>query len=112
MIFARDDSDRASVREVRGLAMRTGRLDIVRAVDRSLRHSRRLQLSLQLTKQLLRANQSEVAKTTRLANRAPTAEETAEEFDSLTWPQAWSGSLSPRLRLMFADLVPWEPREC
>lgn len=108
MIFARDDSDRASVREVRGLAMRTGHLDIVRAVDRSLRHSRRLQLSLQLTKQLLRANQSEVAETTRLANRAPTA----EEFDSLTWPQAWSGSLSPRLRLMFADLVPWEPREC
>lgn len=46
MIFARDDSDRASVREVRGLAMRTGHLDIVRAVDRSLRHSRRLRLSL------------------------------------------------------------------
>jgi hypothetical protein len=57
---------------------------------------------------LARPNQSEVATTTRLANRAPIA----EEFDSFDLAQAWSGSLSPRLRLMLADLVPWEPRGC
>jgi hypothetical protein len=36
------------------LAMRTGHLDIVRAVDRRLRHIRRLERSLRLTKQLLK----------------------------------------------------------
>jgi hypothetical protein len=53
-IFARDDSDRAFLREVRGLAVRAGHPDIAQAVDRSFRHSRRLELSLRLTTRLLR----------------------------------------------------------
>ena len=52
-IFTRDDSDRAFLREVRALAVRTGHRDIGRAIDRSFRHSRRLELSLRLTKRLL-----------------------------------------------------------
>jgi hypothetical protein len=53
MVFARDDSDRAFLREVRGLALRTGHRHIVRAIDRSFRHSRRLDLSQRWAKRLL-----------------------------------------------------------
>ena len=53
-IFARDDSERAFLREVRGLAARTGHTDIARAVDHSFKHSRRLERCLRLTTLLLR----------------------------------------------------------
>jgi len=52
-IFAREESDRAFLREVHGLALRTGHPDIARAIDRSFRHSRRLELCERLTKVLL-----------------------------------------------------------
>jgi len=52
--FARDDSDRAFLREVRGLAVRVGHPDIVRAIDRSFKHSRRIELGLTVTKGLLK----------------------------------------------------------
>jgi len=52
--FARDDSERAFLREVRGLAVRAGNPGIARAVDRSFRHTRRLELGLRLTQRLIR----------------------------------------------------------
>src|SRR5215472_9212399 len=48
-VFARDDSDRAFLREVRRLALRTGHPEIARAIDRSFRRGRRLELYLRLT---------------------------------------------------------------
>jgi hypothetical protein len=53
-IFTREESDRVFLREVRSLAVRTGRLDIARAIDRSFRHSRRLQLCFHSAHTLLR----------------------------------------------------------
>jgi hypothetical protein len=52
-ILSRDESDRAFLREVRDLAVRTGHPDITRAIDRSLRRSRRLDLCQRLTNRLL-----------------------------------------------------------
>ena len=53
MIFAQDDSDRAFLWEVRGLAHRTGHRDVVRAIDRSFRHSQRLEMGRRWAKHLL-----------------------------------------------------------
>lgn len=53
-IFTRDESDRAFMREVRGLAIRKGHSDIARAIDRSTGRSRRLEFSLRMAKTLLR----------------------------------------------------------
>ena len=53
-IFTREESDRAFLREVRALAVRTGHPDIARAINRSFRHSRRLELCLGLANRLVR----------------------------------------------------------
>jgi hypothetical protein len=53
-ILTRDDSDRAFLLEVRGLALRTGHPDIWRAIDRSFKRSRRIERELKATKRLLK----------------------------------------------------------
>ncbi len=53
-IFTREENDRAFLREVRALAVRTGHPDIARAIDRGFRRSRRLELCLGLANRLVR----------------------------------------------------------
>lgn len=53
-IFARNESERAFLREVHDLAVRTEHPDIARAIDRSFRYSRRLELCLRTATRLLR----------------------------------------------------------
>ena len=52
-IFTREESDRAFLREVRSLAVRTGHSDIARVIDRSFRRSRRLALYFELAEAFL-----------------------------------------------------------
>jgi hypothetical protein len=49
-----DESDAAFMREVRDLAVRTGHRDIARAIDRSFRRARRIELGLRVRDQLLK----------------------------------------------------------
>ncbi len=49
-----DGSDRAFLREVRDLAVRTGHPDISRAINRSFQRARRIELGLRLTNRLLK----------------------------------------------------------
>lgn len=53
-IFTGQESDRAFMNEVRSLAVRTGHSDIVRAIDRGFRRTRRIARYLKLSKTLLR----------------------------------------------------------
>jgi hypothetical protein len=53
-IFAQDDSDRAFLREVHALAVCRGHHDIARAIDRSFKHSLRLERGLRLAQRLVR----------------------------------------------------------
>lgn len=52
--FAQDDSDRAFLRELRGLAVRTGHPEIVRSVNASFKHTRRIEFGRRLAQRLLR----------------------------------------------------------
>jgi hypothetical protein len=51
-IYSKDDNDRSLLREVQTLALRKGRADIARAIERSFRYSKRLDLYLRIARSL------------------------------------------------------------